>query len=176
MSGVRSLTPGEGFSREVGLCFAALEDIRGVLVRGVEDLSTETLARRAYAGANTIGTLLVHVAEAELFWVQEVVRGEVLSAAQRQDYRFDVFGKPGAPAVEPHDFGYFRKRLDEVRAVTRSTLLPSGDEVLESRRTWEDSRTGEKREFTVRWILHHLLEHEAHHRGQVFLLKRALGF
>ena len=176
MAAVRGLTPVDGFDREVGLCFAQMEDVRGALVLGVEDLSTETLARRAYAGANTIGTLLVHIAEAELFWMQEVIRGEPLTQSQRSDYRFDVFGKPGAPAVEPHDFGWFRKRLDEVRTQTGSVLRPLKDHELESRRVWSDDKLGEKREFTVRWILHYLLGHEAHHRGQIFLLKRALGF
>ena len=173
---VRSIRPLEGFAREVGLCAASMEELRASLVRGVEDLSTETLARRAYAGANTIGTLLIHVAEAELFWMQEVIKREPLTATQRQEYRFDIFGRPGAPAVEAHDFGYFRKRMDEARVVTRRVLEDLGDEDLEQARTWEDMKSGEKREFTVRWILQHLIEHEAHHRGQVFLLKRALGF
>ena len=176
MTDARRVVPVAGFAREVGLAFAAMEDVRAALVRGVEDLSTETLARRAYAGANTIGTLLVHIAEGELFWMQEVVRGEALSAAQRAEYRFDVFGKPGAPAVEAHDFGYFRKRLEDVRAVTDSVLRPLQDADLEATRVWEDGKSGEKREFTVRWIVNHLIEHEAHHRGQAFLLKRALGF
>ncbi len=172
----RTVAPVPGFNPQVGLCFGGLEDVRASLLRGVEDLSTETLARRAFAGANTIGTLLVHVAEAELFWIQEVLNGKALTAQQRADYRFDVFGKPGAPAIEAHDFGFFRKRMEDVRTITRESLRPMKDEELDSRRIWDDTRAGEKREFTVRWILHHLLEHEAHHKGQVFLLKRALGF
>ena len=50
------------------------------------------------------------------------------------------------------------------------------DADADARRTWDDVKSGEKREFTVRWILQHVIEHEAHHRGQIFLLKRALGF
>ena len=176
MAAGRSLTPVQGFSREVGLAFGSLEDVRASLLRGVEDLSTENLARRAFAGANTIGTLLIHVAEAELFWTQEVLNGKPLTAQERTDYRFDVFGKPGAPAIEAHDFGFFRKRMDHVRSLTRESLRPLKDEQLDAMRTWEDSRAGEKREFSVRWILQHMLEHEAHHKGQIFLLKRALGF
>ena len=105
---------------------------------------------------------------------QGIVKGEPLTADQRFEYRFDIFGKPGAPAVEPHDFGYFRKRLEEVRSITRAALQPLRDEDLDSSRVWDDN--GEKREFSVRWILQHLTVHEAHHRGQMFMLKRALGF
>jgi len=28
--------------------------------------------------------------------------------------------------------------------------------------------------YTIRWILHHLIDHEAHHRGQIAVMKRLL--
>ena len=171
----QTITPATGFQPEVGRWFTALEDVRGSLIEGVEPLSTETLARRAYAGANTIGTLLMHIGEAELFWVQAVIGGEALTREQREEYRFDIFGQSDAAQMEPRDIGYFRIRLERVRKISRSVLQPLADHEMESLRTWEDAEAGEKREFSVRWILNHLLEHEAHHRGQILLLRGALG-
>lgn len=175
MGEVKALVAADGMAPQVGYWFASLQSLRAALVAGVEDLSTETLARRAYAGANTIGTLLVHIAEAELFWMQEVLRGEALSRQQREEYRFDVFGRPGAAQVEARDFGFFRAKLDHVHDLTRRTLVAISDADLDTVRTWKDARDGAEHQFSVRWVLNHVFEHEAHHRGQIFLLKAALG-
>ncbi|HTO23250.1 MAG TPA: DinB family protein, partial [Spirochaetia bacterium] len=36
-------------------------------------------------------------------------------------------------------------------------------------------RKSERREVSPEWVLHHLLQHEAEHRGQINLLKRLGG-
>lgn len=174
MEMVRTLNGPDGFDPEIGRWYAGLESVRDMLVRSVEDLSTEALAQRAFAGANSIGTLLIHIAEAELFWIQEVLQGEPLTGQQREEYRFDLFGRPDAPQVEARDFGFFRKRLETVRSRTRTALRDLSDSDLVTERRWTDGEGGE-RVFSVSWILHHVLEHEAHHRGQIALLKSALG-
>ena len=159
-------------------CFDSYSDTHEVVlpIRWTALVSWTDMAQRAFAGANTIGTLLMHVAEAELFWMQAVIKGEALSREQREEYRFDVFGRPDAPQMEPRDVGYFRIRLERVRVITRSALKPLADTDIDALRPWEDVEAGEKRDFSVRWILNHLLEHESHHRGQILLLKSALGF
>ena len=69
----------------------------------------------------------------------------------------------------------FRVKLDLVRDITRKALSGVSDGDLETVRTWKDSRDGVGHQFSVRWVLNHVLEHEAHHRGQILLLKAALG-
>jgi uncharacterized damage-inducible protein DinB len=35
-------------------------------------------------------------------------------------------------------------------------------------------RQGEIQEISIRWILHHLIDHEAQHKGQILMLKRLM--
>ena len=37
-----------------------------------------------------------------------------------------------------------------------------------------ENREGERIEKSLRWILHHLIDHEAQHKGQILMLKRLL--
>jgi uncharacterized damage-inducible protein DinB len=36
-------------------------------------------------------------------------------------------------------------------------------------------RKGEKTEYSLRWVLHRLIDHEAQHKGQIFMLKRLMA-
>ena len=42
-------------------------------------------------------------------------------------------------------------------------------------RIFSIERGGEAHERSLRWILHHLIDHEAQHKGQILMLKRLLG-
>ena len=61
--------------------------------------------------------------------------------------------------------------LDAVRKASAAVLRPLGDRDLDTLRTVE----GKEGKSTVRRILFELLEHQAHHRGQVGLLARLLS-
>ena len=36
-------------------------------------------------------------------------------------------------------------------------------------------RRGQESEYNLRWILHHLIDHEAQHKGQILMLKRLMA-
>jgi uncharacterized damage-inducible protein DinB len=42
-------------------------------------------------------------------------------------------------------------------------------------RTFSFERRDTTEERSLRWILHHLIDHEAQHKGQILMLKRLLG-
>jgi uncharacterized damage-inducible protein DinB len=39
---------------------------------------------------------------------------------------------------------------------------------------WRKLRTVEKYDVSPEWVVYHLIEHESHHRGQIFQLLREL--
>ncbi len=57
-------------------------------------------------------------------------------------------------------------RLNKVRARLNETY--AGMDLAEFRRL----RHSEQHDVSPEWVLHHLLQHEAEHRGQINLLKR----
>jgi uncharacterized damage-inducible protein DinB len=69
------------------------------------------------------------------------------------------------PAPPRRPLSWYYDQHDEIRTRTVALVreLPDPDEVRAV--VWSQNRT-----CTVRWILHHIIEHEAYHLGQAVLL------
>ena len=65
------------------------------------------------------------------------------------------------------------QEIEKIRNQTRDVLFSYNDKDLERIITFE--RNGETTEYNLRWILHHLIDHEAQHKGQIFMLKRLMA-
>ncbi|GAB4326898.1 MAG: DinB family protein [Candidatus Zixiibacteriota bacterium] len=156
-----------GFSPRIGLFWAELEAVRRGTVRYVQGLCSEQLAWSPQSDVESIGTLLLHIAAVERSWIGEDIgrrpMGEEWMAA------FPI--RFGIPQVVGQPLDYYVNKLDTIRAETRALLQSLSDEDLSRPITPLDPGDGADT-FTVEWILHHLVEHEAHHRGQIALLKR----
>jgi uncharacterized damage-inducible protein DinB len=64
--------------------------------------------------------------------------------------------------------------IDAIRIdVTHRVLATMSDADL-GRIIHFKSRSGE-RDVELRWVLHHLVDHEAQHKGQILMIKRLLG-
>ncbi len=172
----RELEAQRGFSPRLGRMLAALDDLREETVALVSDLDARSVSWVPFEGGNSIGTLLTHVAEAEAFWVLERVGGRPLSRERRELYRMDTYGTVNAPQAPQAPVSFMLSLLADLRIETREILASLRDDDLEGRRTWVDPADPEEREvFTVGWILLHLLGHEAHHQGQIAMIRRMLG-
>jgi len=160
----------EGFELEIGKLLWMLEDGRERLKQGLAGIDAgheqAILDWRPRSGTNSIGTLLYHIAAVETDWLFV----EVLA-----DYT------PETPvawpdALLPHDMRDQQGRLADLEDETlddhwrrldrvRSLLLDAfrGMSVAEFRRP----RHLERYDVTPEWVLHHLIQHEAEHRGQI---------
>ena len=146
---------------DLGHALAALEEVRGRTKRAVEGMAPAALASREH-GANSIGALLRHIGLVELDWIlTDVGRGEGLPEGTPEVLRLEgAMADPGPRALDE-----FVAALDFARAVTvdRLSRLP-GSEIAEEREYLDEQV---HRVFDVRWILHHLVVHEAEHLGQI---------
>jgi len=153
---------------DLGVALAALEDVRARTKRAVAGLDDATLAARPAGAGNSIGMLVRHIALVELDWVlTDIGRGEPIPADAPAMLRLDdPMADPG-----PRLLAEFVEALDFARAVTVDRLgrLPASE--IDAEREYRDERV--HRVFNVRWILHHLVEHEAHHEGQIALMRAA---
>lgn len=168
----RTLAPSAGFSREIGFYLSALEKIRAELREIASDLSADELAQRILPGAHQIGALILHIGEAEAGWIQERVAGKELGDEERKfvhwcDTTETDFALKGYSARECIE------RIDEISRRSREILREFKDDDLERLFAYERD-TGERVEVSLRWILHHLIDHEANHRGQISMMKRLL--
>lgn len=165
------LTPPPDAEEQLGYWVAAMDDIREELKRSLKGISENELIWQPNPEINSIGTLLLHLAHTESWWIEEMIAGKSLSAEFKKQSLFDEFGAgKTSPPAPHHPYQWYFERLDKARTRTRKTLLKLKDLNLNDIRYHEEGF--ERIEFSVRWILYHLVEHEAYHRGQITQLRR----
>lgn len=172
----RRIAPAVGFaSPEGGSFFAQLEDLSGCLAADTRGATPDELAWQPRPGTNTIGMLLAHVAIVEVAWLGRAAGRPVTDFPAVLGIGIDDDGIPiaaeGAPpaALAGKDLAWYDALLARARAFTRATLAPmtpADFDRVESR-----ERDGVRQTFNVRWIVYHVLEHQAGHYGQINLLR-----
>ena len=130
------------------------------------DLSEEALVWQPAPGMHSIGALILHMASVEVGWFESFVLRLPRDPAERKllmtdETAVDDWRWP-TPPHQPLSW-YFALQ-DQVRART-----------LEGLKHWPDADTAcsdEEDSCTPRWVLGHVIQHEAYHGGQAVLLQR----
>ena len=169
----RTLSPVSGLTPGVGYPLAAMEEVRAQLRKAVEGLSDEEIASRAVPGAHSIGALVLHIGEAEWWWMNCIVQGKGLTDEDRRQPYWDVLEDPDGFSAKKYSAAFCLETIDAILAETRRFLSPLDDDDLE--KVYVHTRVDRRMEASLRWILHHLVDHEAQHKGQILMLKRLLG-
>ena len=150
---------------------------RRALVADTRGLTPAELEWQPAPGTNSIGMLLAHIAYAENHLAQVGLEGREASDTQtaiglsEEEEGLPLApGAPPSPALAGRDLDWFDAILDRSRAYTRrvAMALTDADLATERHRRRPD---GTERVFDVGWVLYHMLEHEAGHRGQIALLR-----
>jgi uncharacterized damage-inducible protein DinB len=169
----RVLKTAAGVTREIGFYLASMEEVRGQLRDAVSDLSPADTGRIVVPDTHSIGALVLHIGEAEWWWMQRIVSGHELTEEIKGAPFWDVLDEPGRVAANSYSAGFCLEEAQKIREQTRDVLAAFTDSDLE--RTFSLERNGQMFDHSLRWILHHLIDHEAQHKGQILMLKRLLG-
>lgn len=167
-----SVGPLKGFSPEIGRALWQMQDARRRTKAALEEIAEDDLDWVPPEGGNSIGTLLYHLAAIETDWL-------FTDVLQAEEFPVEI------GALFPHDVRDVQGELSQVHGetllehyarleVVRSQLLQAfqGMDLEDFRR----SREFEDYTVTPEWVLHHLMQHEAEHRGQIGELRvRAEG-
>jgi len=132
--------------------------VREDLFQALDQVSDEELHFRPREGLWSLGEVARHIAGAEDGWFGHVVW------QQYADW------PPESNHAETPTVDSVRALLTEVHERTVSYLEPLSDQDLETiiKAPWGN-------EFPLRWVVWHVLEHEVHHRGEIFLMLGLLG-
>ena len=164
------ITPAEGYTPKIGAYLAKMEDVRGRTLKYVEGMTPEQLAWSPNDNCESIATLLLHIAAAERSWIGEDIMRKPMNEWWKIAFpiRYDI------PQISGKKLSYFTDILATTRQETKDALKTLTDNDL-SREIAPldpgDPANTEKR-FSIEWILYHVLEHEAHHKGQIAVMKR----
>ena len=162
--------PLAGYEPEVGRAMWPVEDARRRTAHALAGVDPK-LVDWAPPGELSLGTLLYHLAAIEASWLYE-----------------EALGRPWPPAVEALFPFPVRDPAGGLTVVTGESLEDHWARLMEVRRrllaayqtmTLEDFRRVRalpEYDVTPEWVLHHLMQHEAEHRGHMAALRaRAEG-
>lgn len=167
----RIIEPLEGFAREIGFYLSQWEKSRAELREIVADLSQDELTARLTPEAHQIGNLILHLGEAEASWIHSIVTGRDLTEEEKRiSHWCDTTERDYAE--KDYTAAECLERIDRISETSRQILKEFSDRDLERLINYE--RPGRRVEVTLRWVLCHVIDHEAHHKGQIALLKRLM--
>ena len=149
---------------QIGLLLAMLDDATNEWRKELGAVSEEAVVWQPFPGGHSIGGIILHIADVEAFWLHQIGEGQARSEEElarllsKETQQYDLTW-PMPPA---QSLSWFLAQHDEIRARTRQAVS-----------AWDDPALARPRgdaEFTRRWLLHHVLTHEAYHGGQAVLL------
>jgi uncharacterized damage-inducible protein DinB len=119
-----------------------------------------------------IGALALHLAKNECWWIQVVYADRKVTEEERMRFHLD-------DDTTETDFALRGYRADDCLLIlaaahdlTISTLTGVSDTELET--TFPYPRIDPSFQSSLRWIIHHLIDHEATHKGQIAMMKRLI--
>ena len=167
------LTPAAGVDARIGFYLSGMEEVRSQLREAVVGMSDDDLARRSVPRTHAIGALVLHIGESEWWWLQCVISNHQLTDEDRRQPFWDVLVDPDQFASRGYSAAYCLEVIDGIRQQTRRLLASFTEDDLD--RVFHYTRESRSIEVSLRWVLHHLIDHEAQHKGQILMLKRLLG-
>jgi uncharacterized damage-inducible protein DinB len=141
--------------------------VRRDLLRALDALADEELAFVPRDGLWSLGKVARHIAEAEEGWFRYAVTSELEEWPEFRDDDHASIASVKALLTEVHDrTEAFLGTLGHDDPVNADTSSAGTETVIET--SW-----GEK--LALDWIILHVLEHEIHHRGEIYLMLGLLG-
>jgi uncharacterized damage-inducible protein DinB len=175
MTGPNVLGPRPGYSPMIGTFVSQLTWMReqnGVL-RATDKLTQADLDVLFDANANTIGALMLHLAAAEALYQMNTFDGVKWDSwpddvKKKWDTALEL-GDAGRKTIKGHDREYYVGILNEVREKTLAEFRKKDDAwLVAADKDWPWGPTNN----LCKWF--HVCEHEAHHTGQIAMLKKRL--
>ncbi|MCP4632178.1 MAG: DinB family protein [candidate division Zixibacteria bacterium] len=159
----------EGYPPAIGKYLYMMEDVRERTLNYIQGLTVEQLSWHPNPRVESIGTLLLHIAAIEFSYIQE----DIMQREMGEEWKIAFPIRFNIPQISGKELDYFVDKLNEVRNETKAILKTLTDEDLNREITLHDSGDSPTK-FSIEWILYHLVEHEAHHKGQIAVMKRLL--
>jgi uncharacterized damage-inducible protein DinB len=162
---------------QIALLKWMLEDIRRVTLEGVSHLTKEQLFTPPIEGEYPIGAYLMHLAEVDIGWLQVISGAKVDKEIKKKSYYgvwYDVPKEKFAPPTEPPEVNKYLEAMEETRKLFLDFISAIKDSELEDIVSRMAGNT--ERKYSKKWIIYHIIEHEAHTRGQMFMLIRKAGW
>jgi uncharacterized damage-inducible protein DinB len=164
--------PMQGYTPHVGTLVSMLNYNRETIIEAVKSLTMVELDYLQDRKANTIGSLLLHLAAIEKVYQVNTFEGrDEFSESEKKKWEVaSNLGQKAREQIKGHDVKYYLDVMGDVRQKTLEELKKRDD-------TWllaVDPKSTPENPVNTYWKWFHVCEHESNHRGQITWLKRRL--
>ncbi len=167
---MNEVTPPHELSTPIGTALWTLEDGRERTLEALAGTTDDDVDAVAPGFPNTIGATLYHIAAIEADWLYADLVGGDYPNWLGDWFPFDVREDDGRLSPAPgFPLSNHLERLAFVRARFVEELRRF------DRDAWRRSNGLAENPSTPEWILHHLTQHEAEHRGQLQAIRTLLA-
>ena len=167
--------PKQGYSPQIGTLVSMMTWMRSVVLMSVKGMTQKDLDHLIDDKANTIGSLLLHLAATDRIYQINTFEGNPLkdlpeSYKEKWGAAMEL-GDAARKTIKDHDLTYYLNLLAEVREQTLAEFRKRDDNWLMTvDKAWGWGPTNNY----CKWF--HVCEHESNHNGQIkFLAKRLPG-
>ena len=174
-TGPNMLGPLPGYSPQIGAFVSQLTWIREMndILAATKKLTQSDLDFLFDKDANTIGALMLHLAATETYYQLNTfdgVKWDSWSEDIKKKWEPAMnLGDAGRATIKGHDRDYYVNILHEVREKTLAEFRKKDDAwFVAADKSWSWGPTNN----FCKWF--HVCEHEAHHTGQIALLRKRL--
>ena len=161
-----------GFTPQIARLVSMMNYVRSTTLSAVEGLGVSELDYLHDSQSNSIGTLLLHIAAAEVGYQAATFHTRDLNDEERREWDATLaLGERAKHEIKAYELDYYLSRLEKVRANTLAELARRDDQWLEEQTSFSsDQRVNNY----FKWF--HVFGHELNHRGQIrWLRKRAMS-
>src|SRR5713226_6580877 len=116
------LSPADGFPLPIGFYLSGMDEVREQVRDAVSEMSNQDIGKRAVPGAHSVGALVLHIGEAEWFWMQCVVSGHLLTDEDRRAPFWDVLKEPDRVSSNGYSAEFCLNEAAKIREQTRGVL------------------------------------------------------
>lgn len=159
-----------GFTPQLSRLVSMLAYTRHMTLKAIDGLTISELDYLPDPGSNSIGTLLLHIAAAEVGYQASTFANRELNDDEKLEWGA-VFslGKKDVQQITGHELSWYEQKLEQVRTKTLSELSIRDDQWLTEQTSFGNMQVNNY----FKWF--HVMTHEVNHKGQILLLRRQIG-
>ena len=157
-----------GFTPQIARLVSMMNYVRHTTLSAVEGLTVNELDYLNDPESNSIGSLLLHIAAAEVGYQAATFDKRELNDEEKHEWDTAlVLGKKARQEINGYDLNYYLNKLGQVRIKTLAELAIRDDQWL-----YEQTPFGSDNRVNNYFKWFYVFTHEVNHRGQIRLLCR----
>ncbi len=165
--------PKEGFSPQIGTLVSMLNWMRDVVIRSVRGLNVKDLDYLHDKQANSIGSMLWHLAAIERFYQQNTMQEQWSGLSSKDSKKWGAasnLGLSGRKELKGYSLDFYIDLLENVRQFSVEEFKKRDDKWLMKvdNNFWSTPTNN-----YCKWF--HVCEHESNHNGQIKWIKSRIS-